>query len=132
MQAGPCAPVVIQLQKAEVGPTSGPTWRLAHLVKLEAEGRRHPDRPEQGQHDARDEVGGVGGRERAGRVPADDGHVGGENAHAAWGPQGPSVNRVHAERIISNFRRKLSKAIPREVRRGLQGVTLDRPCEAVS
>ena len=31
MQVGPCIPVIIQLQKAEVGPTSGPTWRLSHL-----------------------------------------------------------------------------------------------------
>ena len=31
MQIGPCVPVGIQLQKAGVGPTSGPTWRLAHF-----------------------------------------------------------------------------------------------------
>jgi hypothetical protein len=30
MQVGPCIPMGIQLQKAEVGPTSGPTWRLFH------------------------------------------------------------------------------------------------------
>jgi hypothetical protein len=30
MQVGPCIPVETQLQKAEVGPTSGPTWRLSH------------------------------------------------------------------------------------------------------
>ena len=30
-QVGPCIPVEIQLEKAEVGPTSGPTWRLSHL-----------------------------------------------------------------------------------------------------
>ena len=29
MQVGPCIPVGIQLYKAEVGPTSGPTWRLS-------------------------------------------------------------------------------------------------------
>ena len=32
MQVGPCIPVGIQLLKAAVGPTSGPTWRLSHLV----------------------------------------------------------------------------------------------------
>ena len=30
-QAGPCIPVAIQLEKAEVGPTSGPTRRLSHF-----------------------------------------------------------------------------------------------------
>jgi hypothetical protein len=30
MQVGPCIPVGMQLQKAEVGPTSGPTLRLSH------------------------------------------------------------------------------------------------------
>jgi hypothetical protein len=33
MQVGPCIPVEIQLEKGEVGPTSGPTWRLCHLVQ---------------------------------------------------------------------------------------------------
>ena len=31
MQVGYCVPVGIQLQKAGVGPTSGPTWRLSHF-----------------------------------------------------------------------------------------------------
>ena len=31
MQVGPCIPVKILLEKAEVGPTSGPTWRRSHL-----------------------------------------------------------------------------------------------------
>jgi hypothetical protein len=31
MQVGPCTPVGIQLQQAEVGPTSGPTRRPSHL-----------------------------------------------------------------------------------------------------
>jgi hypothetical protein len=30
-QVGPRIPVGMQLQKAEVGPTSGPTWRLSHF-----------------------------------------------------------------------------------------------------
>ena len=30
MQVGPCIPVGIHLKKADVGPTSGPTWRLSH------------------------------------------------------------------------------------------------------
>jgi hypothetical protein len=30
-QVGPHTPVGIQLEKAEVGPTSGPTWRPSHL-----------------------------------------------------------------------------------------------------
>ena len=30
MEVAPCIPVGIQLQKAEGGPTSGPTWRLSH------------------------------------------------------------------------------------------------------
>ena len=30
VQVDPCTPVIIQLQKAEVGPTPGPTWRLSH------------------------------------------------------------------------------------------------------
>jgi hypothetical protein len=36
MEVGPCIPVGIQLQRAEVGPTSGPTWRLSHLVVQDA------------------------------------------------------------------------------------------------
>jgi hypothetical protein len=31
IQVGPCIPVGILLQKAEAGPTSGPTRRLSHL-----------------------------------------------------------------------------------------------------
>jgi hypothetical protein len=31
MQVGPCIPVGVKLEKAEVGPTSGPTWRLSRL-----------------------------------------------------------------------------------------------------
>ena len=31
MRVGPCIPVGIQQEKAEVGPTSGPTWRFPHL-----------------------------------------------------------------------------------------------------
>ena len=31
MQVDPCIPLGIQLSKAEVGPTSGPTWRLPHF-----------------------------------------------------------------------------------------------------
>jgi hypothetical protein len=31
VQVGPCIPVGMQLEKAEVGPTSGQTWRLSHL-----------------------------------------------------------------------------------------------------
>ena len=30
LQVGPCIPVGTQLEKAEVGPASGPTWRLSH------------------------------------------------------------------------------------------------------
>ena len=35
MRVGPCIHVgiLVQLQKAEIGPTSGPTWRLSHLGK---------------------------------------------------------------------------------------------------
>jgi hypothetical protein len=32
MRVGPYIPVGIQTEKAEVGPTSGPTWRLSHLT----------------------------------------------------------------------------------------------------
>jgi hypothetical protein len=42
MQAGPCVRVGIQLQRAEVGPTSGPTWRLAHLLRPAARGPPAP------------------------------------------------------------------------------------------
>ena len=31
MQVGPRIPVEIQLEKAGVGPTSGPTWRRSHF-----------------------------------------------------------------------------------------------------
>ena len=31
MQVVPCIPVGIQLEEAEVGPTSGPTWCLSHF-----------------------------------------------------------------------------------------------------
>ena len=31
MQVGPCILVGTQLEKAELGPTSGPTWRLPHV-----------------------------------------------------------------------------------------------------
>ena len=37
MQVGTCVPVGMQLQKAEVGQTSGPTWSLSHLAKMAAE-----------------------------------------------------------------------------------------------
>jgi hypothetical protein len=30
MRVGPCIPVEMPRLKAEVGPTSGPTWRLSH------------------------------------------------------------------------------------------------------
>jgi hypothetical protein len=33
IQVGPCISVGIQLEKAEVGPASGPTWRLSHLKR---------------------------------------------------------------------------------------------------
>jgi hypothetical protein len=33
MQVGQCTPVGVQLQKAGVGPTSGPTYRLSHLIE---------------------------------------------------------------------------------------------------
>ena len=40
MPVGPCIPVGIQLYRAEVGPTSGPTWRLSHLaLRLELDQR---------------------------------------------------------------------------------------------
>jgi hypothetical protein len=47
MQVGPCISVGMQLEKAEVGPTSGPTWRLSHLkTSLQAQklfkSRCHP------------------------------------------------------------------------------------------
>jgi hypothetical protein len=32
MAIGPCIPVGVQPQKAEVGPTSGPTWRFSHCA----------------------------------------------------------------------------------------------------
>jgi hypothetical protein len=32
MQVGPCIPVGMQLWKAVVGPTFGPTWQLSYLV----------------------------------------------------------------------------------------------------
>jgi hypothetical protein len=32
VQVGPCIPAGIQPEKAEVGPTSGPTWRLSHSL----------------------------------------------------------------------------------------------------
>jgi hypothetical protein len=35
MQVGPYIPVGIQLSKAEVGPISGPTWRLSHSRSLQ-------------------------------------------------------------------------------------------------
>jgi hypothetical protein len=43
-QAGPCIPVRTQRYKAGVGPTSGPTWRLSHLLAL-AELHRALGRP---------------------------------------------------------------------------------------
>jgi hypothetical protein len=43
MQVGPCIPVGIQLEKAEAGPTSGPTyWRLSHLAAHVAGGVAGP------------------------------------------------------------------------------------------
>jgi hypothetical protein len=40
VQVGPRILVVIQLEKVEVAPTSGPTWRLSHLSKAHGEVRR--------------------------------------------------------------------------------------------
>jgi hypothetical protein len=37
-QVGPLIPVGIRLRKAEVGPTSGPTWRLSHLLSQQPGG----------------------------------------------------------------------------------------------
>jgi hypothetical protein len=34
MTVGPCIPVGMQLKKAAVGPTSGPTWRLSHYLLM--------------------------------------------------------------------------------------------------
>jgi hypothetical protein len=42
MQIGPCISVGTQLEKAEVGPTSGPTWRLSHSGSRRA-GLQCPD-----------------------------------------------------------------------------------------
>ena len=39
MLVGPCIPVGVQPCEAEVGPTSGPIWRLSHLVELLGEHR---------------------------------------------------------------------------------------------
>jgi hypothetical protein len=36
VQVGPCIPVGKQLEKAEVGPTSRPTWRLPHSSRVGA------------------------------------------------------------------------------------------------
>ena len=36
-QVGPGIPVGTQLEKAGVGPASGPTWRLSHLAELRPE-----------------------------------------------------------------------------------------------
>jgi hypothetical protein len=36
MQVDPYTTVGTQLEKAEVGPTSGPTWRLSHLLEARA------------------------------------------------------------------------------------------------
>jgi hypothetical protein len=42
MRVGPCIPVGIQREKAGVGPTSGPTWRLSHFRVSTARLRRGP------------------------------------------------------------------------------------------
>ena len=39
MEVGLCIPGGIQLEKAEVGPTSGPTWRLSHLARVQRDRR---------------------------------------------------------------------------------------------
>jgi hypothetical protein len=39
MQVGPCIPVGTQRQKAEAGPTSGPTRRLSHFEDARRDGR---------------------------------------------------------------------------------------------
>jgi hypothetical protein len=44
MRICPSIPVVIQLEKAEVGPTSGPTWHLSHLVGRQLHELRLPRR----------------------------------------------------------------------------------------
>ena len=47
MRVGPCIPVGLQRQKAEVGPTSGPTWHLSHLMDVvqgEEDHQRRGDR----------------------------------------------------------------------------------------
>ena len=54
MQVGPHIPVGIQLQKAEVGPASGPTWLLSHFGQVvdpglaQAVGAALPDRRARG------------------------------------------------------------------------------------
>jgi hypothetical protein len=43
MEVGPRIPAGIQLFKAEVGPTSGPTWRLSHLHRRRPVVEHRPD-----------------------------------------------------------------------------------------
>ena len=42
---GPCAPVGIQRSKAEVGPASGPTWRLSYSGGRSSGGEATPANP---------------------------------------------------------------------------------------
>ena len=45
MQVGPCIPVEVQLEKAEVGPASGPTWHLSHSANPTRAGAQAAPQP---------------------------------------------------------------------------------------
>ena len=72
MQVGACIHVGILVQKAEVGPTSGPTWCLSHFVQLapravERRARRRRRRPAAPRRVA--SLLEVWGKARAGELP---------------------------------------------------------------
>ena len=53
MKVGPCIPVGMQLYKAEVGQTSGPTWHLSHLGDLDRHRPRRVIRLHVERHEVR-------------------------------------------------------------------------------
>ena len=69
MQVGPCIPVGIQLQKDEVGPTSGPTWCLSHFVEHRVQ---HEADGDEGHAEEEEEGGERGDRRRVEDAVADE------------------------------------------------------------
>ena len=120
MQVGPCIPVGIQRQKAEVGPASGPTWRVPHLLILVVDRRVRRAGQDPGRaHVLRDSV----------RVVEDDEPAGVVRAHRHVVPAGV-IREGGTDNIVSASLQNLSRVTHCESAMGHAGQNKRRltPC----